>query len=170
MPRYRCSGPVRIMNLPWEGSWLCGRIRNLGFGGCLIEDVSNLICGTRTEIVLRLERLSLRVVGEVRTVRSSNVGVQFIRMSSRAEHLLSDFLEELERQQHELLRVPLASKPGHSAEKLLLTAESMDLPFRRPLIAATPAPEIGEGITAELECRLRRWNPVGEDSSLDLFF
>lgn len=156
------------MSLPWEGALLWGRLCNLGFGGCYIETVSPLECGARAEIVLRVNALSMRAIGQVRAVRDhSGIGVEFVRMSAGAYSTLAELMEELER----LRTVVRAPRPAgredsfrRALKSVCLPAPSRSLPVVGVVVPALP----GEAAAA-LQRRLRAWDLLRTDPPLDIF-
>ena len=162
-PRYGCGGAVQILSLPWEGALLWGKLCNLGFGGCYIETGAALQCETRTEIVLRSNGLSMRAMGQVRAVRGhSGMGIEFVRMSTRAYSTLADLMHELEKFRG-VVRSP------HSAAQVLksvcLPVPSVSVALAGEILPPLPAGEA----TAAMERRLRTWEWLVRTSELDVF-
>jgi hypothetical protein len=90
---------VQVISLPSEGIIVPGRVLDLSLGGCGIETSSPLVAGTRTEILLRVKKSSIRVVGEVLAHgRPDEMGVQFLLLSACGKELLAELVEELEKQ------------------------------------------------------------------------
>ncbi len=155
------------MSLPWEGALLWGRLCNLGFGGCYIETISPLECGARAEIVLRVNALSMRAIGQVRAVRDhSGIGVEFVRMSAGAYRTLAELMEELERFRA-VVRAPRPATQGEGLYRVLkslcLPAPSRSIPVVGVVVPALP------GEVAALQRRLRAWDLFRTDPPLDIF-
>jgi len=124
-PRVRCGGQARVISLPSEGLTVPGRIVNLSLGGCGIQTVVPLCAGSRAEILLRVNATSLRVVGEVQSLRAPfQVGIEFLLLSSCGKELLAELLRELAKQQ--------AMATLHSASRRPL--ENLLLPAARPAL------------------------------------
>ncbi len=99
-PRFTCGGQARIVCLPADGILLAAKIRNLSLGGCSIQTVSPLECGTRADILLRVNGSSFRAISQVRAVRwPSGIGLEFIRLSAGGQNMLVELIRELSRQQ-----------------------------------------------------------------------
>jgi PilZ domain-containing protein len=156
------------MSLPWEGALLWGRLYNLGLGGCNLETVSPLEHGTRAEIVLCVNTWSMRAIAQVRAVRErSGIGVEFVRMSAGAYRTLADLIEELERFRA-VVRVPRAAARDDGVQRavksLCRPTPGRSIPVVGVVVRALP----GEA-TAALQRRLRSWDLLRMDSSLDIF-
>jgi hypothetical protein len=167
-PRYGCSGPVQITSLPWEGALLWGKLCNLGFGGCFIETISPLACGAQTEIVLRVNALSLRAIGQVRAVRDhSGIGIEFVRMSVGAYSTLAELMEELERFRG-VVRTP---RPAGRDQILHRALKSVCLPApsRSIAVVGVVVPSLPGEAAAALQRRLRAWDLLRTDPPLDIF-
>ena len=127
--RYLCGGPAKLTILPWMGSLLCGRLGNLGLGGCFIQEINPLACGTRTELVLRVNALSLRAVGLVRNIGRNGLGIEFVQMSAGARCSLEELIEELKN-----IRIPKRSfltQPALPNRGVPIIRRA--LPFNRPM-------------------------------------
>jgi len=162
--RYGCSGPVQIMGLPWQGALLWGKLSNLGLGGCYIETISPLGWGAQAEIVLRVNDWSMRAIGQVRAVHDhSGIGMEFVRMSTRAHRTLAELMEEMER-----FRAAMRSRPIGREERLMtslcLPAPSKSIPVVGVVVPALP----GE-TAAAMQRRLRLWDWLWRDPRLDIF-
>ena len=97
-PRYSCRGRAQIICLPWEGALLFGMLKNLGLGGCCVESPIPLELGTQAEMLLRLDRMALRVQAEVRAIaRDAGICVEFLRMGAGARHMLAELIGDFER-------------------------------------------------------------------------
>jgi len=142
--RYDCRGGAQIITLPWEGELLLGRLRNLGLGGCYVETDSDLHCGDQAEILLRLNHMVVRTVGQVRAIREhAGLCLEFTRMSTGARGLLLELLGELERAQR-AGRSPRAV----SARKLREAMAEMRVPMRLEEVPVVGEPRPAEGSKA----------------------
>ena len=101
IPRYVCSGAAQINCLPIVGACLRGRLRDLGLGGCWIEEIETaypLNLGVQTELLMRVNSWVFRALGHVRGLRDrSGISVEFARMSAGGYNMLADVIAELER-------------------------------------------------------------------------
>jgi hypothetical protein len=107
-PRYSCSGDAEIC-LPSSGPLSRGTIVTLSLGGCYIEMDSPFNVGRRVEMMLRVNRLSLRAIGQVmyrvtyRTIRETEgkrkgtgMGIKFVDMSAGGRQRLQELVREME--------------------------------------------------------------------------
>lgn len=101
IPRYICSGEAQIASLPSSGTFLRGRIRDLGLGGCCIECIetpSEFDLGTRTEILVEVNSWFFRAMAHVRAIRGRRgVSMEFMRMSAGGHSRLADLVADLAR-------------------------------------------------------------------------
>lgn len=80
--------------------FLPGRVRDLSLGGCCLEVASRLDCGTRAEMVLRVNSEAFRAVGRVLNLRDrSGVEIEFLQLSTSGRESLQDLIRRLERWQ-----------------------------------------------------------------------
>jgi hypothetical protein len=102
--RYSCSGHAQITCLPLNGAPLRGSLRDLGLGGCRIENIettSPFDLGTRTEILVKVNSWFFRAMAHVRAVRGqSAISVEFMRMSAGGYSMLAELIADLERPRH----------------------------------------------------------------------
>jgi len=97
-PRFACGGYARISCLPSNGIFLPGKILDLSLGGCCVDSVLPIDCGTRAEIVVRVNAASFRAVGEVRALRGqSGAGLEFVHLSAGGKDMLAGLIRELAR-------------------------------------------------------------------------
>ena len=156
------------MSLPWAGALLWGKLCNLGFGGCYIETISPLECGARAEIVLRVNALSMRAIGQVCAVRDrSGFGIEFVRMSAGAYSTLAELMEELER----FRAVMRAPRPAGRDKILQRALKSVCLPApgRSIPVVGVVVPALPGEAAAALQRRLRSWDLFQTDPPLDIF-
>jgi hypothetical protein len=94
--RFVCGGFAKISQLPSDGIFVPARIRDLSLHGCCVDTTVPIDCGTRAEIVVRVNAASFRAVGEVRAVRGRSVtGVEFTHLSAGGRDLLADMITDL---------------------------------------------------------------------------
>ena len=99
-PRFSCSGHAEINCLPSTGLVLPGTIRDLSLHGCSVDTSSPIDCGSRAEIVVRVNATSFRAVGEVRQIRGRlGAGVEFLHLSAGGKDTLADLVTDLARLQ-----------------------------------------------------------------------
>ena len=101
IPRYSCRGLAQITCLHLDGAQLKGRLRDLGLGGCCIENVETtppFDLGTKTEILIEVNSWFFRAMAQVKALRErSGISVEFVRMSSGGRNRLADLVADLER-------------------------------------------------------------------------
>lgn len=164
-PRYGCSGPARIMSLPWQGALLWGKLCNLGLGGCYIETVSPFEWGARAEIVLRVNDCSVRAIGQVRAVHNhSGLGMEFVRMSTGAYRTLAELMEELER-----VRAVMRTRPLGREQRVMASACLPAPPSQSISVVGVVVPALPGETAAVMHRRLRLWDWLRRDPRLDIF-
>ena len=92
--RYECDGHAMIDTIPYSGPQRRGTLRNLSLGGCNLEFASPYPPATRLELMLHVNRLSLRVSGIVRSRRPHGMGIEFDLMSASGRHCLNELVSE----------------------------------------------------------------------------
>ncbi len=94
--RFICAGHAKISRLPSDGIFVPGRIRDLSLHGCCVDTPVPIDCGTRAEIVVRVNAASFRAVGEVKAIRGRSVaGMEFVHLSAGGKDLLEDMVTDL---------------------------------------------------------------------------
>jgi hypothetical protein len=101
IPRYSCRGLAQITCLHLDGAQLKGRLRDLGLGGCCIENVettSPFDLGAKTEVLIEVNSWFFRAMAQVKALRDrSGISVEFVRMSAGGRNRLADLVADLER-------------------------------------------------------------------------
>jgi hypothetical protein len=98
-PRIRCGGLANIVSLPSEGLSVSGKVLNLSLGGCGIATAVPLPIGTRAEIMLCVNAVSFRVLGQVQALPAAHlVCVEFLLLSALGRHMVADLIQELAKQ------------------------------------------------------------------------
>ena len=99
--RYSCRGLAQIACLPLNGALLKGRLRDLGLGGCCIENVettSPFDLGAKTEILIEVDSWIFRAMATVKALRErSGISMEFVRLSAGGYNRLADLIADLER-------------------------------------------------------------------------
>jgi hypothetical protein len=99
-PRFNCAGLAKISNLPSNGIFLPGSVRDLSLSGCAIDTPMAIEFGTRAELVVHVNSSSFRVVGEVRQIRGrSGAGFEFVQLSAAGKDCLANMIDDLARLQ-----------------------------------------------------------------------
>ena len=97
-PRVPCKGMAEFRVLP-DGPKVVGIVGNLCLGGCMIEcdtDVPAKAELATIELQLDVDDSRLRLAGRVRHIESNTqVGIQFIEVSSRKEEQIRALMTEL---------------------------------------------------------------------------
>jgi len=98
--RFVCGGYAKISRLPSDGIFVPGRIRDLSLHGCCVDTMVPIDCGTRAEIVVRVNAASFRAVGEVKAIRGRSVaGMEFVHLTTGGKDLLANMVTDLARLQ-----------------------------------------------------------------------
>jgi hypothetical protein len=135
IPRYSCSGHAQIASFPLHGRLLSGRIRDLGLGGCCIENIETTFpfdLGAQAEILVKVNSWYFRAMAHVKAVRErSGISVEFMRMSTGGYGMLTDLIADLDR-----------LRPGIIRVKAIAAASTLELqrdpePKARPAIVGT---------------------------------
>jgi hypothetical protein len=99
--RYSCRGLAQITCLPSVGSLFKGRLRDLGLGGCCVENVettSPFDLGAKTEILIEVDSWIFRAMATVKALRDrSAMSMEFVRMSAGGYNRLADLIADLQR-------------------------------------------------------------------------
>jgi hypothetical protein len=115
-PRFKCGGDAKISHLPSDGIFVPGKIFDLSLGGCCVDTTLPMDFGVRTEIVVRVNAASFRVVGEVRANRGrSGAGIEFVHLSAGGKHMLADLVTELARLQAVMKKLNAAPREMDAA-------------------------------------------------------
>ena len=116
--RFSCVGQARIYRLPWDGSLVYGRLRNLSLGGVCVDTTHPIDPGARTEMLVSVNSAtSFRAIGLVRAMMErSRACLEFVQMSAGSKLLLGDLVEQLERLQKVMAKLRL--KDGGDEEEL----------------------------------------------------
>jgi hypothetical protein len=103
--RFPCGGEARISLLPSDGALYLGRPRNLSEGGLCLEMPCPLEVGVRAELMLYVGGLSLRTLGQVKTIARSRVGMEFVQISAGGREMLQELLVDFEELQKTMVRL-----------------------------------------------------------------
>jgi hypothetical protein len=105
-PRFSCGGRALIYSLPSEGIVVPGQLQNLSLGGICVDAAQPMVDGARTEIVVSVNGVSFRAIGQVRAIQQgSRACMEFVQMSAGGRDLLADLIEHLTRFQATLGKV-----------------------------------------------------------------
>lgn len=95
-PRFSCGGQALLQGLPSDGLVVPGRLQNLSLGGICVDTGHPFDPGARAELLVRVNTVSFRAVGLVRsTQQGSRACMEFVQMSSGSKGMLQDLIEEL---------------------------------------------------------------------------
>jgi hypothetical protein len=99
-PRYPCIGHAQIASLALNRTLAGGTVRDLGLGGCCIENIeitSPFDLGVRTEILVKVNSWFFRAMADVKAIHDrSGISLEFLRMSAGASSMLRDLIADLE--------------------------------------------------------------------------
>jgi hypothetical protein len=167
IPRYSCSGDAQITNLPLNGTLLHGTVRDLGLGGCCIENIettSSFDLGIRTEILVKINSSFFRAMANVKAVRDhSGISVEFTRMSAGGSRMLQDLIADLERLRPRVIR----RKPIFGAASVLRLHRGSELNHGRAVAGNIVIAGRAEDALADRQSWDRNVDP--EAIALDLF-
>ena len=127
--RYSCKGEAEVRPQPL-GSPSWGKILDLGAGGCYLESDFAFDIGRRVEILLKVNHMQLRVLGQVAyhqilrpaerpqsSFQYVGMGIRFLGMSAGGRASLQELVEEFEenvrREQRLLTAVPSPAESPH---------------------------------------------------------
>jgi PilZ domain len=114
--RFSCGGQAKVTQLPSNGIFIPGTLRDLSLHGCCLDTSLPVDNGMRAEILLRVNTASFRAVGEVKGVRrGTSAGVEFVQLSAGGKDLLAELVEELERLQALMLKLKSARREMDAA-------------------------------------------------------
>ncbi|MFY9673821.1 MAG: PilZ domain-containing protein [Terriglobales bacterium] len=103
--RFPVGGEARISLLPSDGALYFGKPRNLSEGGLCLEMPCPLEVGVRAELMLYLGGLSLRTLGQVRTIGHSRIGMEFVQISAGGRGMLQEFLVDVDELQKTMAKL-----------------------------------------------------------------
>ena len=93
--RYDCTGAAEVSS-PRLGRVVRGKLLNLSAGGCFVETDWPFEVGALVEILLQVNRFSLRALGEVRMVDPfGGMGIEFRGMSAGGRLRLRELISDL---------------------------------------------------------------------------
>ncbi|MGH9687666.1 MAG: PilZ domain-containing protein [Candidatus Acidiferrales bacterium] len=100
--RFPCRGRAELLRLPpAPRETVYGAIHNLSEGGCYVETASILEVGARLAMVLSVEALELRLIAQVRSVKTdpkSWAGLEFVGISPEGLAKLKTLIESFAKQ------------------------------------------------------------------------
>jgi hypothetical protein len=138
VPRYSCSGLVQIASLPLNGIVLNGTVRDLGLGGCYIENIettSRFDLGARTEILVKVNSLYFRAMAHVKALRErSGISVEFVRVSAGGRGMLAELIADLQRPRIGVIR---HKREAHPPRRLSWSSDLAPERKRSPAIVGT---------------------------------
>jgi len=103
--RVFCGGEARIALLPSDGALYFGRLRDLSMGGICVDMPCPLDVGVRAELIVRIQGLSFRTLGQVKTLERSRTGMEFVHLTALGKQMLEEFLESLQEKQKAIGRL-----------------------------------------------------------------
>ena len=163
--RYRrmpCGGEARISLLPSDGALYCGALRNLSQGGICVDMPCPLEVGSRAELLVRINGLSFRTLGQVTTREHSRTGMEFVYLTASGRQMLQEFLGDLEELQRTMTKLRLGSVESEAELSRQLKAAGLHpviLNSRIPLLSGSPEkstePPGNEGMIEAVEAVVR---------------
>jgi len=128
--RLACGGEAQISLLPSDGALYLGQLKNLSEGGLCVEMLCPLEVGSRAELLVRINGLTFRTVGQVRTLEHSRTGMEFVHLTAGGRKMLEDFLASLD----EKLKAMAALRSGQFKSEAEMTRELDSAGIRTALL------------------------------------
>lgn len=153
-----------------NGPLIPGTIRDLGMGGCCIENLQTVYpfdLGTQTEILVKVNSWFFRAMAHVKAVRGpSGISVEFMRMSPGGYDMLADLIAHLDRPRIGVIR---QKRDTHSPQRLSWNAKAAPDPNESVAIVGTIV--TAESAQAALATSRRGWDRYvdPEATAVDLF-
>lgn len=100
-PRFQCNGTVELRRIPPQRESIWGKIVNLSEGGCFLETQHPLETGVRLVMELRVHGIELRLIAEVRSVKTDGrcwAGLEFVGISREGLAMLKTAIDLASRQ------------------------------------------------------------------------
>ncbi len=101
--RVRCQGEVELRRIPpAPPEAIFGKIKNISAGGCFLETERPLELGHRFVMEMKLEALQLRLIAEVRSVKTDPscwAGLEFVGISVEGLEKLKALIEVVAKEQ-----------------------------------------------------------------------
>ncbi len=138
--RIPCGGEARISLLPWDGALYFGALRNLSQGGICVDMPCPLEVGSRAELLVRINGLTFRTVGQVTTRERLRTGMQFVQLTATGKQMLQEFLVDQEELQKTMARLRSGRVESESELSRQLTAAGIRpvvLNSRLPLVSGS---------------------------------
>jgi|SRR5580692_4773353 hypothetical protein len=170
VPRYSCNGHAKITSLPLNGILLSGTIRDLGMGGCCIENIETISpfdLGARTEILVKVNSWFFRAMSHIKAVRDrSGISVEFMHLSAGGHDMLAELIADLESPR---IGVTRPKRDSHSPRLLSWNTNSPAEPNPSLAIEGTIVP--AESAEVALAENRQGWDQYcdPEAAVLDLF-
>jgi hypothetical protein len=94
--RFHCGGHAKITELPSDGNVIPATVRDLSLNGCCINVARLIPCGSRAEIMVRVNASSFRAIGKIKVLRAPFViGFEFVHLSSGGKDSLDELITDL---------------------------------------------------------------------------
>ncbi|MGA7684579.1 MAG: PilZ domain-containing protein [Terriglobales bacterium] len=138
--RLACGGEARISLLPEDGALYFGALRDLSRGGICIDMPCPLEVGSRAELLVRINGLTFRTVGQVANKERLRTGMEFIHLTAGGREMLEEFLVDLEAAQKAMAKLRMGrveSEPALSRQLMAAGIHPVVLNSRIPLLSGS---------------------------------
>lgn len=135
-----CGGEARISLLPSDGALYFGALRNLSEGGLCVDMPCPLGVGSRAELLVRINGLTFRTVGQVTTRERSRTGMKFVHLTATGKEMLQEFLADLDELQKTMIKLRSGGVEGEAELSRQLKASGIHplvLNSRLPLVSGS---------------------------------
>jgi hypothetical protein len=113
--RLLCGGEARINLLPEDGALYFGALRDLSRGGVCIDMPCPLELGSRAELLVRINGLTFRTVGQVANKEHLRTGMEFVHLTAGGREMLEEFLVDLEAAQKAMAKLRMGRVESEAA-------------------------------------------------------
>jgi|HubBroStandDraft_6_1064221.scaffolds.fasta_scaffold477802_2 hypothetical protein len=113
--RLLCGGEARISLLPEDGALYFDALRDLSRGGICIDMPCPLEVGSRAELLVRINGLTFRTVGQVANKEHSRTGMEFVQLTAGGREMLEEFLVDLEEMQRATTKLRMGRVESEAA-------------------------------------------------------
>jgi len=165
--RLACGGEAQISLLPSDGALYLGQLKNLSEGGLCVDMPCPLEVGSRAELLVRINGLTFRTVGQVRTLERSRTGLEFVHLTAGGKRMLEEFLANLDEKQKAMASI--RSGRFNSNAELARALDSAGIRAALLDSRVAPRPDSQEKKNEEPVERERSVEPVEAIMRVDVF-
>lgn len=166
-PRFPCAGRVRIALLPIEGIYRPARLHDLSLGGCCVETTDPLEYGTRAELVIQANSSAFRALSQVKAIRTSAAGMEFLQLTASGREILRELLAQLA-----MIKAAHEDRSRREEAELMLPEEHSPVLIvaeRLPTLGGASAAKPADGSVVVTDRQRSLLELPCEDISVDVF-